>query len=465
MFRMDFSIIALIGVFLLIGIVKKNAILIIDFALEAERTRGLSAVEAVREACLLRFRPILMTTLAAALGALPLAIGFGEGAELRRPLGVAIIGGLIASQVLTLLTTPVVYVLLDKLRRKRRERRARRRAPRGRRDRSASERAKDAASQRSVAAARLRAARAASRRLRGRPRLRAAERAGPGDLQGGAGRRRRDWLPAAPADTLDRGDWWRLFDDAELNRLAAEVDAANQNVAAAVAAYAQAQALVREARAAYFPSALARRRARGAAAAATAGVAAARPPATRSRSSLGGDWEPDLWGRVGRAVEARAPSAQASAADLAAARLSAQGELAIDYFALREADAEADLLAQTIEGYERALQITQNRYAAGVVAKTDVLQAQTQLATTRAIARGGARQPRALRARDRGAHRQGAGRLHARRRAVERGRAGDAARRAVRAAAAPARHRLGRAPGRRRQRADRRRARRPTSRA
>ena len=118
LFKMDFSIIALIGVFLLIGIVKKNAILIIDFAIEAERSRGLSAVNAVREACLLRFRPILMTTLAAILGALPLAIGFGEGAELRRPLGVSIIGGLIASQLLTLLTTPVVYVLLDKLRRR-----------------------------------------------------------------------------------------------------------------------------------------------------------------------------------------------------------------------------------------------------------------------------------------------------------------------------------------------------------
>jgi multidrug efflux pump len=116
--RMQFSIIALIGVFLLIGIVKKNAILIIDFALEAERARGLSAAEAVREACLLRFRPILMTTLAAALGALPLAIGFGEGAELRQPLGVAIIGGLVASQILTLVTTPVVYLLLDKLRRR-----------------------------------------------------------------------------------------------------------------------------------------------------------------------------------------------------------------------------------------------------------------------------------------------------------------------------------------------------------
>ena len=111
----EFDIIALIGIILLIGIVKKNAILIIDFALEAER-RGLSPLDAVREASLLRFRPILMTTLAAALGALPLAIGFGDGAELRRPLGVAIFGGLVASQVLTLLTTPVVYLTLDKFR-------------------------------------------------------------------------------------------------------------------------------------------------------------------------------------------------------------------------------------------------------------------------------------------------------------------------------------------------------------
>nr|WP_202416857.1 efflux RND transporter permease subunit [Duganella qianjiadongensis] len=117
-FKMEFSTISLIGIFLLIGIVKKNAILIIDFALEAERSRGLTPRAAVREACVLRFRPILMTTLAAALGALPLAIGFGEGSELRQPLGVAIIGGLIASQILTLLTTPVVYLLMDKLRRR-----------------------------------------------------------------------------------------------------------------------------------------------------------------------------------------------------------------------------------------------------------------------------------------------------------------------------------------------------------
>ncbi len=114
----QFDIIALIGIILLIGIVKKNAILIIDFAIDAERATGMAPLDAIRTACLLRFRPILMTTLAAALGALPLAIGFGEGAELRRPLGIAIVGGLLVSQVLTLLTTPVVYLALDRWRRR-----------------------------------------------------------------------------------------------------------------------------------------------------------------------------------------------------------------------------------------------------------------------------------------------------------------------------------------------------------
>ena len=121
--RMEFSIIALIGLILLIGIVKKNAILIIDFAIDAQRARGLTAREAIHEASILRFRPILMTTLAAILGAVPLAIGFGEGAEMRRPLGVAIIGGLVASQVITLLTTPVIYLYMDRLTRRRRDER------------------------------------------------------------------------------------------------------------------------------------------------------------------------------------------------------------------------------------------------------------------------------------------------------------------------------------------------------
>ncbi|MEO6340037.1 MAG: efflux RND transporter permease subunit, partial [Caulobacteraceae bacterium] len=130
LFRVEFSIIAMIGVVLLIGIVKKNAIMIIDFALTAERD-GMAPREAIHRACMLRFRPILMTTCAAILGALPLAVGMGEGGELRRPLGIAIIGGLVASQLLTLLTTPVVYMYLDKLRNRSRKPRWAPGAPRG----------------------------------------------------------------------------------------------------------------------------------------------------------------------------------------------------------------------------------------------------------------------------------------------------------------------------------------------
>ncbi len=114
----DFSVISLIGIVLLIGIVKKNGIMMIDFALDAERKEGMAPVDAIYQACLLRFRPIMMTTMAALLGAVPLALGTGTGSELRRPLGITMIGGLLISQMLTLFTTPVIYLFFDRLARR-----------------------------------------------------------------------------------------------------------------------------------------------------------------------------------------------------------------------------------------------------------------------------------------------------------------------------------------------------------
>lgn len=196
------------------------------------------------------------------------------------------------------------------------------------------------------------------------------------------------WVVAAPADALDRGPWWALFGDPQLDQLATQVEVSNQNVAAAAAAYAQARALLAQQRAALFPVVTLNGSAGRSAGSESSGNSR---PRNSFQASIGASWEPDVWGRLRTASDGAEASAQASAADLASARLSAQGELAIAYFGLRQTDSQAALLADTITGYERSLQITRNRYSAGVAARTDVLQAETQLANAQADAIGLAR--------------------------------------------------------------------------
>ena len=182
------------------------------------------------------------------------------------------------------------------------------------------------------------------------------------------------WQPAVPADTLERGPWWTLFGDAQLNQLADGIEISNQNVAEAIAAYEQARALVREQRASLFPTV------NLTGSGTRSGGGGEQQTGNNYRAAIGASWEPDVWGKLRAGVTGADASAAASAADLAAARLSAQGELATNYFSLRQSDAQIALLNATIDGYKRVLDITSNRFNSGIAAKSDLLQAQTQLA-------------------------------------------------------------------------------------
>ena len=196
------------------------------------------------------------------------------------------------------------------------------------------------------------------------------------------------WKVAQPADRQDRGDWWAIYNDAQLNDLEARLNASNQNIAQFAAAYRQARALVSEARAAYFPTI-------GTSASASRSGTGSRPNSTQFNSSsvsnsfglgLDASWEPDLWGTVTRTVGAQRAGEQSAAADLANERLSMQGTLAQTYFQLRTLDAQQKLLDDTVTAYQRTLQLTQNQYAQGTVARSDVIQAQTQLQSAQAAA-------------------------------------------------------------------------------
>ncbi len=208
-----------------------------------------------------------------------------------------------------------------------------------------------------------------------------------------------NWKPAQPRDLSADGKWWEMFGDPQLNALVEQVDISNQNLALAEANFRSAVALVQSSRSAYSPTLAASAgasRGRSGSAGSSSGASASSNSSSSSSGSgsvrnsytfsLTASWEADIWGKVRRDVESSQASAQASAADLAGARLSAQAQLAQNYLQLRVLDAQQQLLEDTVQAYQRSLQVTQNQYAAGLVAKSDVIQAQTQLKSAQASA-------------------------------------------------------------------------------
>ena len=202
----------------------------------------------------------------------------------------------------------------------------------------------------------------------------------------------KDWKTATPQDQELHGKWWEIYQDQQLNALVEQVDISNQNLAQAEAQYRQAKALVESARSSYFPTVSAnvsstRSGGRNSGSSLSSGSSAGSGSVTTSDSlGLSASWEPDLWGRISRTVESNQASAQASAADLQVARLSAQSTLAQNYLQLRVLDQQQNLLNDTVAAYQKSLQLTQNQYAVGVVARSDVIQAQTQLRSAQAQA-------------------------------------------------------------------------------
>ncbi|WP_211454689.1 efflux transporter outer membrane subunit [Collimonas antrihumi] len=200
----------------------------------------------------------------------------------------------------------------------------------------------------------------------------------------------RDWKTATPQDQELHGKWWEIYQDPQLNALVEQVNISNQNLAQAEAQFRQAKALVESARSSYFPTvsaSVSSTRSGGRSGSSSSSSSGSSGSVTTSDSlGLSASWEPDLWGRISRTVESNQASAQASAADLQVARLSAQSTLAQNYLHLRVLDQQQNLLDDTVAAYQKSLQLTQNQYAVGVVARSDVIQAQTQLRSAQAQA-------------------------------------------------------------------------------
>jgi multidrug efflux pump len=380
LFKVDLNVISIIGIVLLIGIVKKNAIMMIDFALATQRQSGVSTEEAIFEACLLRFRPILMTTMAAIFGALPLVLGTGTGFELRRPLGITIVGGLILSQLLTVYTTPVLYLEFDRLRLRMQRRRdthpGLRLGPAGNTAVGIAVWCVGAVLCVGVlggCAVGPRYERPASPTV---PVYKEAARAAQQAELPGA------WQPAQPQDAVLKGSWWEIFGEPELNALEVRLNIDNQNIAQYFQNFMAARAQIREARAGYFPTVTGN----AAFTRSDAGSAAGAPASNSGRTgndfelALDAAWAPDLWGRVRNAVREYRAAAAVSAADLANERLTEQAALAQFYFELRGQDALQELNDHTVAVDGEALELTRALADTGIDGEQDVAAAQATLA-------------------------------------------------------------------------------------
>jgi multidrug efflux pump len=365
--RTDLSVMSLIGIILLIGIVKKNAIMMIDFALDAERTRGLSSHDAIREACLLRFRPITMTTMAALFGSLPLAIGFGVGSELRRPMGIAVVGGLIFSQALTLFTTPVVYLLLDRLRH------------------WASGHSKGSVARPSVGTALILLAVGifvlTSASCTVGPNYKSPDVQAPATFKSAA--------EAESAESHLTADWWTLFDDSQLDALECKAVEHNTDVRAAAARVAQARAATRSVESQFYPvvtldPSVQRQRTPNLRANGSSNSGASTYTSVTVPFDL--SYEVDAWGRVRRSVEASSAQMRSSAADFGVVLQTLTADVAQDYFMLRSLDAQDAILTESVDLYRRQVSLLTTEKKAGIVGQSDVLQAQALYSSTEALA-------------------------------------------------------------------------------
>ena len=381
--EIDMSIIGVIGILLLIGIVKKNAIMMVDFAIVAEREQGKNSRDAIYQACVLRFRPILMTTMSAVFGGLPLILSSAIGSELRRPLGITIVGGLLMSQALTLFTTPVVYLYMDRMRLWWERGHQKKVVP-------------GAMLQPAAIVALIGFALFASG-CSFAPKYASPSVETPGafkEMTPAQSQATEGWKTAQPNDDAIRGQWWQLFGDTNLDALEDQVDISNQTVVAALENFLASRAVVKQTRSEFFPTvgvnpAVSRQR--------TAslfnngnvnGNGNGSGNQTYTEYSLPADasWEPDFFGSIQNTYKASKYSAQASLADLENTRLTVQSELASDYFQICSLDSEIKLLNSTVGAYRDSLQLTRVLNKTGIDSDQDVAQAETQLDTTEAQA-------------------------------------------------------------------------------